>query len=190
MSEVRSKDGTAIAYERSGNGPALILVDGALCSRSLWPLAQARAAARPAFHRLRVRPPRPRTERRHAAVCAGARDGGHRGDDRGGRRIGVSARPLVRRRAGARSRGQRTAVKKVVAYEPPYVDDSGQRGGAAYEGHLQRLIAAGRARRRGEILHEGHGRRAGIVRRDDAADAVDLAQARSGGPHASRTTPP
>ena len=26
---VRSKDGTTIAYERSGNGPALILVDGA-----------------------------------------------------------------------------------------------------------------------------------------------------------------
>jgi len=28
-----SKDGTSIAYERSGQGPALILVDGALCSR-------------------------------------------------------------------------------------------------------------------------------------------------------------
>ena len=34
MSEIRSKDGTAIAYERSGNGPALILVDSALCSRA------------------------------------------------------------------------------------------------------------------------------------------------------------
>lgn len=30
---VRSSDGTTIAYERSGSGPALILVDGALCSR-------------------------------------------------------------------------------------------------------------------------------------------------------------
>ena len=37
MSHVRSKDGTVIAYERSGNGPALILVDGALCSRAFGP---------------------------------------------------------------------------------------------------------------------------------------------------------
>ena len=37
MSEVRSKDGTRIAYDRSGSGPALILVDGALCSRRFGP---------------------------------------------------------------------------------------------------------------------------------------------------------
>ena len=37
MSRVTSKDGTSIAYERSGNGPALILVDGALCSRAFGP---------------------------------------------------------------------------------------------------------------------------------------------------------
>ena len=37
MSQVRSKDGTPIAYERSGTGPALILVDGALCSRAFGP---------------------------------------------------------------------------------------------------------------------------------------------------------
>lgn len=33
MSTVTSKDGTTIAYTRRGRGPALILVDGALCSR-------------------------------------------------------------------------------------------------------------------------------------------------------------
>ena len=37
MTQVRSKDGTPIAYERSGSGPALILVDGALCSRAFGP---------------------------------------------------------------------------------------------------------------------------------------------------------
>ena len=37
MSQVRSKDGTTIAYEQSGKGPALILVDGALCSRAFGP---------------------------------------------------------------------------------------------------------------------------------------------------------
>ena len=37
MSHARSKDGTLIAYERTGSGPALILVDGALCSRRFGP---------------------------------------------------------------------------------------------------------------------------------------------------------
>jgi pimeloyl-ACP methyl ester carboxylesterase len=34
---VRSADGTAIAYENVGTGPALVLVDGALCSRDFGP---------------------------------------------------------------------------------------------------------------------------------------------------------
>lgn len=44
---VISRDGTVIAYERIGRGPALILVDGALCYRALGPcapLAKALAA--------------------------------------------------------------------------------------------------------------------------------------------------
>src|SRR5262249_33949531 len=34
---VRSGDGTAIAFERRGQGPPLILVDGALCDRAMGP---------------------------------------------------------------------------------------------------------------------------------------------------------
>src|SRR5262245_47412221 len=34
---VASKDGTAIAYSRTGSGPVLILVDGALCHRDFGP---------------------------------------------------------------------------------------------------------------------------------------------------------
>jgi pimeloyl-ACP methyl ester carboxylesterase len=37
MSHVVSKDGTAIAFEKSGEGPPLILVDGALCYRASGP---------------------------------------------------------------------------------------------------------------------------------------------------------
>src|SRR2546430_6189517 len=33
---VTSKDGTKIAYDKIGHGPAIILVAGALCSRSFW----------------------------------------------------------------------------------------------------------------------------------------------------------
>jgi pimeloyl-ACP methyl ester carboxylesterase len=36
---VRSSDGTTIAFERAGSGPALILVDGAFCSRKMGPSA-------------------------------------------------------------------------------------------------------------------------------------------------------
>ena len=34
MRTVRSSDGTAIAFDRSGQGPALILVTGAIAARS------------------------------------------------------------------------------------------------------------------------------------------------------------
>lgn len=37
MTIVRSKDGTSIAYEKAGSGPALIIVDGALCYRAFGP---------------------------------------------------------------------------------------------------------------------------------------------------------
>jgi len=38
MEHVISADGTAIAYERIGRGPSLILIDGALCSRKFGPM--------------------------------------------------------------------------------------------------------------------------------------------------------
>ncbi|MFC6819365.1 alpha/beta fold hydrolase, partial [Nonomuraea dietziae] len=37
MNKVMSTDGTAIAYDRRGSGPALILVDGAMCWRAQGP---------------------------------------------------------------------------------------------------------------------------------------------------------
>jgi pimeloyl-ACP methyl ester carboxylesterase len=38
--KVFSEDGTAIAFDRKGNGPAVILVDGALCYRGMGPSGQ------------------------------------------------------------------------------------------------------------------------------------------------------
>lgn len=38
MKQVTSKDGTIIAYDQSGSGSAVILVDGALCSRAFGPM--------------------------------------------------------------------------------------------------------------------------------------------------------
>ena len=39
MKTVRSKDGTTIAYDQAGQGPPVILVDGALCYRASGPMA-------------------------------------------------------------------------------------------------------------------------------------------------------
>jgi len=39
MESIRSKDGTPIAFDRSGKGPAVIIVDGALCYRAFGPSA-------------------------------------------------------------------------------------------------------------------------------------------------------
>jgi pimeloyl-ACP methyl ester carboxylesterase len=49
MNKVSSKDGTQIAFDRSGEGPALILVDGALCSRSFGPMGPLAALLAPRF---------------------------------------------------------------------------------------------------------------------------------------------
>ncbi|MEU4395338.1 alpha/beta hydrolase [Kribbella sp. NPDC023855] len=43
MNTVDSKDGTPIAYDRAGEGPAVVLVDGALCSRAQGPMPELAA---------------------------------------------------------------------------------------------------------------------------------------------------
>jgi len=49
MNTVRSADGTTIAFTRAGQGPPLILVDGALCSRSFGPMPKLAGQLTPHF---------------------------------------------------------------------------------------------------------------------------------------------
>ncbi len=49
MTRVISKDGTAIAFDRSGRGRPLILVDGALCRRSFGPMPNLAPLLAPHF---------------------------------------------------------------------------------------------------------------------------------------------
>ena len=49
MSKVLSKDGTPIAFAKSGNGEPIILVDGALCSRSFGPMPKLAPLLAPHF---------------------------------------------------------------------------------------------------------------------------------------------
>lgn len=49
MPTLTSSDGTTIGYERSGSGPALILVDGAMCYRAAGPMRPLAARLGDAF---------------------------------------------------------------------------------------------------------------------------------------------
>lgn len=49
MPVVTSADGTTIAYEQAGSGPALVLVDGAMCYRAAGPMRPLAALLRDAF---------------------------------------------------------------------------------------------------------------------------------------------
>ena len=49
MNKVTSKDGTKIAYEKQGAGPAVILVDPALCFRSFGPMSHLAELLAPHF---------------------------------------------------------------------------------------------------------------------------------------------
>ena len=141
MTHARSKDGTTIAYEQTGRGPALIIVDGALCSRAFGPSAKLAPLLARHFtvytydRRGRgpsgdAQPYSPAREVDDIAALVGAAGGS-------ACLLGLSSGGALALEAAASG----LPVTTVVAYEPPYVDDSGQRGGAAHEGHLRRLLA-------------------------------------------------
>ena len=141
MTRVFSRDGTPIAFERSGNGPALILVDGALCSMTFGPSAKLAPLLASEFTVYRY-DRRGRGQSGDRGPYAPAREV----DDlaalieaAGGRAslLGLSSGGALALHAAAEGVG----VTTVVAYEPPYVDDDGTRGAAAHAAHLERLIA-------------------------------------------------
>jgi pimeloyl-ACP methyl ester carboxylesterase len=49
MKKVTSNDGTAIAYDKRGEGPSVILVDGAMCFRSFGPMTHLAELLAPHF---------------------------------------------------------------------------------------------------------------------------------------------
>lgn len=142
--KVLSRDGTAIAFERLGAGPAVILVDGALCSRAFGPM-----------------PELARHLSRHFTVLVYDRRGrGESGDTRpyvperevedlaaliqaaGGSAslVGLSSGGALALRAAAAG----LPVAKVVAYEPPWVDEGGSDVRAGHQARLWELVAADR----------------------------------------------
>ena len=75
MPTVTSVDGTTIAYERTGSGPAVVLVDGAMCYRGAGPMRPLAALLQDTFT-VYVRPPRSGRKLGHPALCGRPRDRG------------------------------------------------------------------------------------------------------------------
>lgn len=143
VDEVRSQDGTPIAFERSGRGPALIIIDGALCSRAFGPSARLATRLAPHFTVYRydrrgrgqsgdTRPYAPARE--VDDIAALVREAGS-----SAALLGLSSGAALALEAAASIPG----IGRVVAYEPPYVDDTGERGGDRFEAALHRFVAAG-----------------------------------------------
>ncbi len=146
-----SRDGTAIAYERSGKGPALILVDGALCSRRFGPMPQLAPLLAPHFT-VHLYDRRGRGESGDTQPYAKEReveDIAALIQEAGGSAfiVGLSSGAALALEAAASG----LEIRKVAAYEPPFVDENGQHGGAEHEHQLKRLLAEGN--RRGAVKY-------------------------------------
>ena len=143
MSRVISKDG-AIAFNRLGKGQPIILVDGALCSRSFGPMPKLAPLLASHF----------------SVFMYGRRGRGSSGDmkpyakereledidalikEAGGSAfvLGLSSGAALALEAAASGH-----ITKLAVYEPPFmIDDGGHHAKADHQTQLTRLIAAGR----------------------------------------------
>ena len=141
---VVSKDGTQIAFDRSGSGPALIVVDGALCSRTFGPSAKLARELEADFTVYRY-DRRGRGASSDTAPYDRAREVEDLAaliSDAGGSAslIGLSSGGALALQAAAAG----VPVERVIAYEPPYVQEHDESPtGPAHEAELRRLVASG-----------------------------------------------
>lgn len=150
MQKVQSRDGTPIAFDQAGNGPPVILVDGALCHRAFGPAAPLAALLAENF-----------------TVFTYDRRG--RGDSGNGATYAVEREiedidALIAQAGGSafvygissgaalalEAANHGLAIKKLALYEAPFVvDDTKEPISADY---LPRLKAAVAANRRGDAV--------------------------------------
>jgi pimeloyl-ACP methyl ester carboxylesterase len=145
MDTIRSADGTTIAYTKAGRGPALILVDGAMCSRSFGPMPKLAAQLSPHFtvytYDRRGRGASGDTAPYAAdrevedieALVALAGDTVFVHGTSSGAALALDAARCI------------PAIGKLAVYEPPFiVDDTRPPIPAGYLDRLNRLVADGR----------------------------------------------
>jgi pimeloyl-ACP methyl ester carboxylesterase len=145
MNTVQSSDGTAIAFDRLGDGPPVILVDGALCYRRSGGSRTLAARLAPHFT-VYAYDRRGRGESGDTAPYAVEReveDIQALIEDAGGSAYlyGISSGAVLALEAANRGSG----VEKLVLYEPPFiVDDSRPPVGPDYVTKLNEVLAADR----------------------------------------------
>ena len=145
MNNVISKDGTSIAFDRSGHGPALILVDGALCYRGCGPSGPLAALLTQHFT-VFTYDRRGRGESGDTAPYAIEReveDIAALVQEAGGSAFvyGISSGAVLALEAA----NQIPGIKKLVLYEAPFiVDDTHQPLPDSYLPELKELIASNR----------------------------------------------
>jgi len=142
MQKVISKDGTAIAYDIAGNGPVVILVDGALCSRAFGPMPKLAKLLSDNFTVITYdrRGRNESTDAKPYAVEREIEDIEALIDDNGGTAnvFGISSGAALSLAAAAYGLN----ISKLALYEPPFmVDDEGHHPPADSLQQLQALVA-------------------------------------------------
>jgi pimeloyl-ACP methyl ester carboxylesterase len=151
MNKITSKDGTTIAYEKMGTGPALILVDGALTYRSFGPMPHLAELLAPNFTVFTF-DRRGRGESSNSkpySVDREIEDIEALIDVAGGSSFifGTSSGACLALEAAIKL-GSKT--KKLAMYEPPY--NSGQGAAQTWEDYRKQLADLLAAGRRGDAV--------------------------------------
>jgi pimeloyl-ACP methyl ester carboxylesterase len=145
MATVTSSDGTTIAYDKIGSGPALILVDGALCYRAFGPMSDLAKLLAPHF----------------TVYTYDRRGRGESGDTRpySVQREVDDIEALVKEAGGSAylygissgaalavtAAASLSSVTKLATYEAPFiVDDTATPRSEDYTQEMEQLIAEGR----------------------------------------------
>lgn len=144
MQTLQSNDGTSIAYERTGSGPALILVDGALCSRAFGPMPKLVPLLAPHFT-VYTYDRRGRGDSADAASYSVDREL----EDLAAlvRVAGGSAFAYGASSGGAlvlHAAASGVPITRLAIYEPPFVTEGASGGEADHIVQLRALIASGR----------------------------------------------
>ncbi len=146
MRTVTSKDGTPIAFDQSGQGSALILVDGALCYRAFGPMGPLAAQLAPRFT-VYTYDRRGRGESGNTlpfAVEREVEDIAALIAEAGGSAFvyGISSGAAL---AFEAARQLPAAITRLALYEPPYTTDAERiQHFKEYRAQLENLLAAGR----------------------------------------------
>src|SRR6266699_1354575 len=144
MNTVTSKDGTPIAFDQSGQGPALILVAGALTTRAAWPPLAAHLAPHFSVFAYDRRGRGDSGDTKPYAVEREVEDIEALIDEAGGVAwlYGHSSGAALALEAALKLGGK---VKKLAMYEAPYNDeDEAKRAWKEYITQLTNLLAANR----------------------------------------------